>query len=110
MNLLWLYIIGGLFAVLGIWTTVRWIATGWKRFVDTVNDLTSTLKDAAEVAKAYREDVQILKQIAQSAPTPNFGDEPESIIPRAEQAGSWMPEPYWGRFPTKPIEPDAPPE
>ncbi len=106
-SLIWLYIIGGLFALLGVWTFVRWVWNGWKRFVDTVTDLSNTLKDAAEVAKAYREDVQILKQIAQSAPGPNFG-EPESIIPRQEEAGSRMPEPYWGRFPVKPTEPDAP--
>jgi hypothetical protein len=107
---IWLYIVGGLFALLGVYTLLRWISTGWKRFVGTVTDLSNTLKDAAEVAKAYREDVQILKQIAQSAPSPNFGEEPESIIPRAEQAGSRMPDPYFGRFPVKPIEPDAPAE
>jgi hypothetical protein len=109
MNL-WLYIISGLFALLGVWTVVRWIATGWQRFVGTVTDLSNTLKDAAEVAKAYREDVQILKQIAQSAAPPNFREEPESIIPRAEQAGSRMPDPYFGRFPVKPVEQDAPHE
>lgn len=108
MNLLWLYIVGGLFAILGIWTFVRWIATGWKRFVETVNDLTNTMKDAAEIAKAYREDVQILKQIAQSGPAPNFGEEPESIIPSQAPVQATMPPPYWGRYPIKPEEPDAP--
>ena len=108
MSDLWLYIIGGLFALLGVWTFVRWIMTGWKRFVETVNDLTSTLKDAAEIAKAYREDVQILKQIAQSAPTPNFGEEPESIIPSQAPVQATMPPPYFGRYPIKPEEPDAP--
>jgi hypothetical protein len=103
-----MYIIGGLFALLGVWTFVRWIMTGWKRFVETVNDLTSTLKDAAEIAKAYREDVQILKQIAQSAPTPNFGEDPESIIPSQVPVQTTMPPPYWGRYPIKPEEPDAP--
>lgn len=106
--MIWAYIIGGLFALLGVWTLARWVATGWKRFVGTVTDLSNTLKDAAEVAKAYREDVQILKQIAQSAPTPNFGEELESIIPRGEEFGSRMPSPYFDRFPVKPIEPDAP--
>ena len=110
MNYLWLYIIGGLFALLGIWTAVRWITRGWLRFVGTVTDLSNTLKDAAEVAKAYREDVQILKQIAQAGPTPNFGEEPESIIPRVEEYGSRMPAPYFDRFPVKPIEQDAPAE
>ena len=104
----WIYIIGGLFSLLGVWTFVRWIMTGWKRFVETVNDLTSTLKDAAEIAKAYREDVQILKQIAQSAPTPNFGEEPESIIPSQAPVQATMPPPYFGRYPIKPEEPDAP--
>ena len=107
MNL-WMYIIGGLFALLGVWTFVRWIMTGWKRFVETVNDLTSTLKDAAEIAKAYREDVQILKQIAQSAPNTNFGEEPESIIPSQAPVQATMPPPYFGRYPIKPEEPDAP--
>jgi hypothetical protein len=78
---------------------------GWKRFLATVDDLTSTLKDAAEIAKAYREDVQILKEIAQSAQIPNSGDEPESIIPKQPAT---MPSPYWGRFQVKPDEPDAP--
>ena len=104
----WLYVICGLFALVGVWTVVRSITGGWNRFVNTVNDLTNTLKDAAEGAKAYREDVQILKQIAQSGPAPNFGEEPESIIPRQEQAGSRMPDPYFGRFPVKPVEHDAP--
>ena len=108
MSDLWLYIIGGLFALLGVWTFVRWIMTGWKRFVETVNDLTSTLKDAAEIAKAYREDVQILKQIAQSAPNTNFGEEPESIIPSQAPVQATMPPPYFGRYPIKPEEPDAP--
>ena len=104
----WIYIIGGLFSLLGVWTFVRWIMTGWKRFVETVNDLTSTLKDAAEIAKAYREDVQILKQIAQSAPNTNFGEEPESIIPSQAPVQATMPPPYFGRYPIKPEEPDAP--
>ena len=104
----WLYVVGGLFALLGVWTAVRWIASVCGLLVSTVKDLTSTLKDAAEVAKAYREDVQILKQIAQAGQTPNFGEQPESIIPRQEEAGSRMPDPYFGRFPVRPIEQDAP--
>lgn len=108
MNL-WLYIIGGLFAALGIWTVVRWIANGWKQLIATVNDLINTLKDAAEIAKAYREDVQILKQIAQQGAAPNFGYEPESIIPRErETAPASMPSPIWSRFPIKTEEPEAP--
>lgn len=98
------------FAGMGIWTSIRYVTSGWRKFVETLNELTGTLKDAAEIAKAYREDVQILKQIAQSAPGPNFGEEPESIIPKTEQYGSRMPEPYLGRFPTKPVEPEAPVE
>lgn len=107
-GLIWLYIIGGLFAAIGMWTVVSWVSAFILRVRETVIDLTNTLKDAAEVAKAYREDVQILKQIAQSAPPPNFGNEPESIIPHQEQAGSRMPSPYWDRFAVKPEEPDAP--
>ena len=72
-----------------------------------VNDLISTLKDASEVAKAYREDVQILKQIAQTA-VPDFGNEPQSIIPKQPQEPATMPGPYWGRFAVKPDEPEAP--
>ena len=109
-GLIWLYIVGGLLALIGAWTIVRGIATGWRAFIGIVNDLISTLKDAAEVARAYREDVQILKQIAQAGPTPNFGEEPESIIPRVEEYGSRMPAPYFDRFPVKPIEQDAPAE
>jgi hypothetical protein len=86
---------------------VRGVATGWKAFIGIVSDLISTLKDAAEVAKAYREDVQILKQIAQSS-VPNFGNEPESIIPKQSQEPATMPPPYWSRFPVKPDEPEAP--
>lgn len=104
----WLYVIGGLFALLGFFTAVKWIANVWSSTVAAAKDLTSTLKDATEAAKAYREDFQILKQIAQSGATPNFGDEPESIIPRQEAAGSRMPDPYFGRFPVKPVEQDAP--
>jgi hypothetical protein len=110
IGMIWLYVVCGLFALLGVWTFMRSIVTGWKRFMATVNDLTSTLKDASEVAKAYREDVQILKQIAQSAPTPNFGGEPESIIPESARHVVSMPSPYFDRFPSKPVEEDAPME
>ena len=106
-GLIWLYIVGGLLALIGAWTIVRGIATGWMAFIGIVNDLISTLKDAAEVARAYREDVQILKQIAQTA-VPNFGNEPESIIPQQPTAPATMPAPYWGRFAVKPDEPEAP--
>ena len=108
MNYLWLYIIGGLFAAIGVWTVVRGVEKFILNVHDTFSDLTNTLKDAAEIAKAYREDVQILKQIAQSGPAPNFGEEPESIIPR--QPAAAMPAPYWGRYPVRQDEPDAPPE
>lgn len=107
-GLIWVYIVGGFFSVLGIWTFVRCVLSGWKRFSETVNDLTRTLKDAAEVAKAYREDVQILKQIAQSAPAPNFGESQESIIPSHPQSQAMMPSPYWAKYPIKPEEEDAP--
>lgn len=108
MTFISLYVIGGGFAALGVWTLCRWIANGWRRFIDTVNTLISTLKDAAEVAKAYREDVQILKQIAQSGASPNFGEEPESLIPQQPAAPAAMPSPLWSRFPVKPDEPEAP--
>ena len=109
MNI-WFYIIGGGFAALGVFTLAHWIVNGWKRFIFTVDTLIATLKDAAEVAKAYREDVQILKQIAQSGAASPFGDEPESIIPRQgePQVPAAMPSPLWSRFPVKPDEPDAP--
>ena len=108
IGIIWLCCVGGLFAVIGVWTVLRGIVKFTAKVNDTVVDLSNTLKDAAEIAKAYREDVQILKQIAQTGANPNFGDEPESIIPRAEQAGSRMPAPYFDRFPVKPIEPEAP--
>jgi hypothetical protein len=106
----WLYIIGGLFALLGAWTFVRGAVSGWHRILSTANDLSSTLKDATEIARAYREDLAILRQMAQSGQIPNHGDEPESIIPQAPAAPATMPPPYWGRFATKPEEPDAPAE
>ena len=80
----WLYVIGGMFAVIGIATVIRWLVSGWKGLIKTANNLVSTLKDATEIARAYREDLTILRQIAQSGPTPNFGDEPESIIPQQQ--------------------------
>ena len=107
-GMIWLYIIGGLFAAIGMWTVVSWVSAFILRVRETVIDLTNTLKDAAEIAKAYREDVQILKQIAQSGPAPNFGEEPESIIPSQAPVQATMPSPYWGRYPIKPEEPDAP--
>ena len=71
----WLYVIGGMFAVIGIATVIRWLVSGWKGLIETANNLVSTLKDATEIARAYREDLTILRQIAQSGPTPNFGEE-----------------------------------
>ena len=109
-GMIWLIAIGGFFACLGVWTFVRWVVTGSKRIMSVANDLTSTLKDATEIARAYREDLSILRQIAQSAPVPNAEGEPESIIPKQEQYGSRMPDPYFGRFPVRPVEQDAPPE
>ena len=102
----WLYVIGGLFALLGVVTFVRWVVNGWQKLLSTGNDLASTLRDATEIARAYREDLAILRQIAQSGPTPNFGEEPESIIPAQPPAA--MPSPYWPRYPVKPDEPEAP--
>jgi hypothetical protein len=106
-GLIWIYVIVGLFALLGVWTFVRGVASGAKRVMSVANDLTQTLKDATEIAGAYREDLSILRQIAQSGP-PQTQQEPESIIHPPEQYGSRMPEPYWGRFATKPVEPEAP--
>ncbi len=106
-GLIWLYIIGGLFALLGVVTFVRWMVNGWAALLKTANDLIATLRDAAEIARAYREDLGVLRQIAQSGSlTPNFGDEPESIVPRPPPAE--MPAPYWARYPVKPDEPEAP--
>jgi hypothetical protein len=107
---IWIYVIGGGFSLIGLWTVAHLVVSLCRRVYCAAVDLTNTLKDAAEVAKEYREDVQILKQIAQSAPTSNFGAEPGSIIPRQEEAGSRMPRPYLERFPVKPPEPDAPRE
>jgi len=109
-GVIWLIAIGGFFACLGVWTFVRWVVTGSKRIMSVANDLTSTLKDATEIARAYREDLSILRQIAQSAPVPSAEGEPESIIPKQEQYGSRMPDPYLSRFPIKVVEQDAPPE
>ena len=107
MNHPWFYVLCG-FAGIGAGTVVLWVRNGWKRFIETVNTLTTTLQDAAEVAKAYREDVQILKQIAQSGASPNFGEEPESIIRQPPSPPAAMPSPLWSRFPVKPDEPEAP--
>ena len=107
-GLVWLYIIVGLFALLGAWTFVRWLANGCRVVVSTANDLVSTLKDATEIARAYREDLSILRQIAQSGSQVPGGDEPESIIPKQPPIPATMPAPYWDRFPVKPHEEDAP--
>jgi hypothetical protein len=107
---LWLYIIGGLFALLGVWTFVCAVMKGWYKVLGTANDLASTLKDATEIARAYREDLAILRQIAQSGTGQQLGDEPESIIPQPPEATATMPLPYFARFATKPEEPDAPAE
>ena len=100
-RLIWLYIIGGCFAALGV---VDGSALGFGGFLGgdakPLIDLTNTLKDAAEVAKAYREDVQILQADRPvRAQPPNFGDEPESIIPQStSRPGPAMPSPYWDGF------------
>ncbi len=109
--MIFLYIIVGLFALLGLWTFVRGVCNWWRKIIGTANDLASTLKDATEIARAYREDLSILRQIAQSGPERQVSDDPDSIIPQhRESIESTMPAPYWGRYPVKPEEPDAPPE
>jgi hypothetical protein len=86
-----------------------------KFIVALFTDLSRTLKDATEVAKAYREDLSVLRQIAESqGPLPTQGSEPESIIPKdkAPQSAEFPRHPldwYVGR-PTRLIEDDAPPE
>lgn len=107
---IWIYVIGGGFSLIGLWTVAHLVVSLCRRVYCAAVDLTNTLKDAAEVAKEYREDVQILKQIAQSGAASPFGDEPESIIPRQgePQVPAAMPSPLWSRFPVKPDEPDAP--
>lgn len=106
----WIYIVVGGFAGLGVSTFIRGILSVSRYVVTTANDLSTTLKEATEIARAYREDLAILRQIAQSAPAAPSGEEQESIIPKQEQYGSRMPDPYLGRFPIKVAEQDAPPE
>jgi hypothetical protein len=103
----YIYAVIGIFVVIGVFTVVDWVITFYRRTTDTLDDLTKTLKDAAEVARAYREDVRILKQIAQSSPAQNYG---QSELPGGPQQRAEVPEmpaPYWGRYPIKPEEPDA---
>jgi hypothetical protein len=106
----WLYIVIWGFAALGAVTFVCRVKTVWARIISTANDLASTLKDATEIARAYREDLAILRQIAQSGTGQQLGDEPESIIPQPPAVPATMPPPYFARFSTKPEEPDAPAE
>lgn len=98
-------------ALIGTVTVVRGVSKIWKKAVDTANDLAATLRDATEIARAYREDLGALRTIAQASMSQNLGDEPESIIPRQEHpVVTGMPAPFWDRFPIKPKEEDAPPE
>ena len=108
MNHPWFYVLCG-FAGIGAGTVVLWFRNGWRAvYRNRQHSDRRTFQDAAEVAKAYREDVQILKQIAQSGASPNFGEEPESLIPQQPAAPAAMPSPLWSRFPVKPDEPEAP--
>jgi hypothetical protein len=107
---LWIIVPVCLFSILGVASFVRGATAGWRRIIGTANDLASTLKDATEIARAYREDLAILRQIAQSGTGQQLGDEPESIIPQPPSAPATMPPPYFARFSTKPEEPDAPDE
>ena len=106
----WLYIVICGFAALGMVTFVLRVMAGSRKVMDTANNLVRTLKDATEIARAYREDLGILRQIAQSGLPSNLEDEPESIIPQTPAAPSTMPAPYFGRFAAKPVEDDAPAE
>jgi hypothetical protein len=109
MNI-WLYILIGGFAALGLTAFIRGVVKLWKTIVGTATDLASTLKDATEIARAYREDLAILRELAQFSPTPNSGSEPKSIIPEQSSVQSAMPPAYFDRFAAKPYEPDAEPE
>ena len=108
--MMWLYVIWGGFAALGVWTFVKWVMAGSKTVMETANNLVSTLRDATEVARAYREDLSFIRQIAQSGVTLNSGEEPESLISQPPAVPATMPPPYMGRYPVKPDEPDAPAE
>lgn len=112
MNI-WLYIVIGVFAVIGIYTTVWSAIRGARLIFGIARDLSQTLKDATEVAKAYREDLSFLRQYAEASVPPRVdaGSEPPSILPKHhEQESVTMPKPYLGRFETRPVEEDAPPE
>jgi hypothetical protein len=89
----WIYIVIWGFAALGAVTFVCRVKTVWTRIISTANDLASTLKDATEIARAYREDLAILRQIAQSGTGQQLGDEPESIIPQPPAVPATMPPP-----------------
>ena len=107
----WLWILIGGLALIGAVTVVRGVSKIWKKAVDTANDLAATLRDATEIARAYREDLGALRTIAQASISQNLGDEPESIIPQDKpDVSGTMPAPYWSRFAVKPKEADAPPE
>jgi len=105
-----LWIVGSFFATLGVYTFIRGVVNCWRKVMSTANDLAATLKDATEIARAYREDLGALRTIAQASMAQNLGEEPESIIPRKEEAQvvGVMPPPLWDRFPIKPKEQDAP--
>jgi hypothetical protein len=108
VNNVWLYIVVCGLALIGLGSVARGIQTVCRYIVVTATSLISALKDAAEVARAYREDLAVLKQIAQmSPPQQGQGDEPESIIPKPPIQDT-MPAPYFSRFPVKPHEEDAP--
>jgi hypothetical protein len=111
MNIpMWLEVSIGALAGIGVGTIVRGIMVVSRYIVRTASDLSTTLKDATEIARAYREDLGALRTIAQTGwgQSRSPEDEPESLIP--QQAPNAMPSPYWSRFPVKPKEPDAPAE
>lgn len=104
---IWAYVFVSGFALLGIVTFCRWIAKCAKGTVAAARDLTSTLRDATEVAKSYREDIAVIRQIAQTQ-VPQRAEEPDSLIPQDQQGRyAEMPPPYFERFPKRPVEPDA---
>jgi hypothetical protein len=105
----WLYVVYG-FAVIGAGLVGYWVVTGALTVFGIVRDLSKTLHEAVEIAKEFRSDFGVLRQIAASQATPPFNPEEPTEQAGPPAAPTPFPVPFPGLYrmqAEKPPEPEA---
>lgn len=106
--------ITGFFALVGMVATTYFVYSWTRKAWEVLCGLNATLREAVELMKAHRGDLQVLRQINDMAAAQVAEEQPipDVIGEKRRQAAVAYPTPPWEYFRTeeKPPEPDAPDE